>query len=161
MDRKKPTCDVAWLSGIIDGEGCFFISIKKPKLTKTVSIGLKFSIAMSRGKWEQKVIQIFDKYDIKHSTRVKRGLFEIAVNSNPQVKKLCDIIKDDSVVKKDIVDRFLNFQSVGYTRNQYRNHDESTIRRIADDVDFVRSFNRKRNVPYVWDGKKIMESFGY
>ena len=162
MDEEKPTCcEISWLSGLIDGEGSFVLGISKQKTLRTPRIELKFVITMSRGEWEQKATRIFDLCGIKYSTDIRGTLFRIWVNGTPQVKKLCALIKNSSVVKKAIIERFLDFQSVGYKRNQYCNHDKATIQRIAGDIDFVRKFNRKRNAPYKWDGKRIMEAFGY
>jgi len=153
--------DLAWLAGLIDGEGCLTFEIHKIYLRRGPfpKINLAFYLAVSPGLWQNKVTAIFIEYGIAYHQWInqRNKIVRISVTSTKSVKILCNLIKDYSVIKKELVQRFLNYEGIGSGRRGT----ESKVKQIAEDLDYVRSFNRKKNIPYIWDGRKIMESFGF
>lgn len=149
---------IGWIAGLIDGEGCFTFHITREgkKQVRTVPM---FTIAMSPGVWESEVTSIFDEHDIRYNTREHQHISEVTVKGITNISKLCKLICAHSIVKRDLISRFINHtnrrnSTPGYTKT------ETEIRMIAEDVDFVRSFNKKRNVPHVWTGDKILSVYG-
>jgi hypothetical protein len=148
---------IEWFAGLIDGEGCFMFHINRRGI-RQVSVVPMFTIAMTPGNWEPVVISILNDNHIAFSHRTHSYLSEITVKSIINVKPLCELILPFTVIKKPVVERMMAFTGK-MQWNQYKRANDNDIKRIADDVDFVRAFNRKRNVPYIWSGDKICEIY--
>jgi hypothetical protein len=162
--------DIAWFAGLIDGEGCFMfgISIRKDN-RKTVHniaytcncLGIvpHFTISMTPGDWEEPFKRILISNNIPFNYSIHHYMARIRVNGDSGVKKLCKLIYPYSVVKKPIIGMFIQYEG-RHIRNQYMGKDGETIRKIATDVDFARSFNKKRNKVYKWTGDLILDFYG-
>lgn len=149
---------IEWFAGLIDGEGCFTFAISKKHNSKSLQITQYFCICMSDGEWVPIVERFLIQNEIPFQLRDHLHAKEIRIKGNESVCKLCKIISPYCVVKKPIVDRFINHvQRCG--RNQFTNPNIEDINRIANDVDFVRTFNRKKNIPYKWTGNMIREFY--
>ena len=119
-----------------------------------------FTVGMTPGNWEPVIERIFTLNHIKYEKRIHNHLAEVRVRGSTHVRSLCDLICPYVVIKKPIVERMRNFRGVTQWGGKYHIPlNELDIIRIADDVDFVRAFNRKRNIPYVWDGNRICEIY--
>jgi hypothetical protein len=147
---------IEWFSGLVDGEGCFFFHIHIRCDKRAVVILPKFSIAMSDGDWVKVVKTILIQNNIPFTIRTHLYLQELSINGVESVQKLCKLLYPYSVVKKPIIERMMNHRK-RKQGNRFKPVDPKDIERLANDVDFVRAFNRKRNVPYKWDGKTIKQ----
>ena len=145
---------IEWFAGLIDGEGCFYFQIYVRQDKRAITVIPKFSIAMSDGDWISPVKTILTEHQIPFSIREHRHIQELSVRGFNSVKKLCAILLPYCVVKKPALQLMLNHKQ-RKQGNRFVPVDPCDIDRIAKDVDFMRSFNRKRNVPYVWDGQVI------
>jgi hypothetical protein len=148
---------IGWLAGLIDGEGCFTLDISKRSKTR-LTINFRFQIAMSAGEWEPIIERIFTENKIQYKKRTHNYLTEIDMRRD-NVIKLCKLIIQHSIIKKPIIERFL-VQKPRSPRNRFTQANLEEYYQIADFVDWIREFNRKRNVPYVWDGKAILRFYG-
>lgn len=145
-----------WFAGLVDGEGCFMLHVTK-RGNRSVGVQPVFAINMNDGGWVQPVSDILTTNGIPFSKRrIHETMVYIQVSGISNVKKVCKLVAPFTVIKKPLVERLTNY--IGRSVSDRLN--EIDILRIADDVDFVRAFNRKKNIPYKWDGDKICEVYG-
>lgn len=114
-----------------------------------------------QGAWILKTTQILEELGVPFHIKIKKktNVYEICVASNKSVKKICEAIYPYTMVKKELVKRFIDYP--GLPRgNQYAPTRDREIRQLADLIDFVRKFNRKKNIPYKWDGKMFLAAYG-
>jgi len=107
--------DESWLAGLIDGEGCFSISVWKRR--NGISITPIIRVALTTEKtWLEKVESIYKKYKIPYYIYYRKPSGKstykesatISVKHKGAIKKLCNIIKKYSTVKSPHIDLFLN-----------------------------------------------------
>ncbi len=157
--------DRAWLAGVIDGEGCFTLSIAysdkyRLRVTPWFSIGMN-----DDGTWIHRISHLLNTMGIPHQVKDKKhnSVKEVVVTGSSNVRAVCDCILPYSVVKRELVEKMIHYKGMS-SRNQYNRDDP--VRRVeaqevADFIDFIRVFNRKRNVPYKWTGALFMQHMGY
>jgi hypothetical protein len=112
---------------------------------------------MTPGKWEEIVEYILKCKEISFYKRTHRHMSCIRLVGD-SVIKLCKIIYPISIVKKPIIRRLIDYSEYRMDKTKDR-LTEKEIKKIAADVDYVRHFNRKKNIPYKWTGKKILEVY--
>lgn len=156
----EPT-DAAWLAGLCDGEGCFTASIKAGEKR----IQPAFYLGMSDGPWVERVVKIIrDDLGVPCHVKYKpkKRVVSVCIGSKRGVQTLCTALQPYSIVKRGIIDAMLAYK--GFPRvNQHCYYVEDYIAAIiaaADFIDYIRMFNRKRNIPYYWTGDRIMEMHG-
>jgi len=149
---------LAWFAGLIDGEGCFTISVRKQHVS-TLKITPIFSIQMKDSDWVREVVSILGESEIKYYMRKRRNQIEISIRHWKNILPFIKIIKQYSVVKKPIIEKFLKYKPKAI-RNRFVSANPQTIKETALLVDFVREFNRGKNRPYKWTGDKVLEFFG-
>ena len=150
---------IGWLAGLIDGEGSFMIHVSTRKSCENgLYATLMFELSMSPGEWEPIVEKILRDNEIKFNLRVHNHIRCLRVDGNDNTQKLCKLLSPHSVIKKPIVDKFLEYTPRKQS-NRFTGFYEDDINKLADFVDFVREFNKKRNVPYKWNGDTIREFY--
>lgn len=94
--------DLAWLSGIIDGEGC--ITARQNSIR---SLGFRVTIEAVSTVMMGKVREVLHQCDVEYRTegpmwreRSTRPSYRVRVDKKQAVKRLCDLILPYSVVKK-------------------------------------------------------------
>ena len=148
---------LSWFAGLIDGEGCFTVSVRKHHKS-TLKITPIFSIQMKDGSWVEEVIKILNDVDVKHYVRKRKNQIEISVKCWKNIIPLIRMLLPFSIVKKPLMKRFLTYRPKP-VRNRFIPPDPKIIGELAELIDFVRNFNRGKNRPYKWTGKRILEFF--
>ena len=148
----------AWLAGLVDGEGCFTLSISVQH-KKSLHISPRFSISMKQGEWAKRVAEILNLHGIPFHQRTRKNQYEITVSSGTAVRKLIDILLPYLVVKKRLAQRLTKFP-MAPPRNRFTPIDRVYLDEICELVDFVRAFNKGKNRRHRWDGKTIRAYFG-
>jgi hypothetical protein len=150
---------IEWMAGLVDGEGCFTIDIYKSKVKNSILFIPIFYLGMKDGPWLEKVVEILDSnkipYYIKKGRR-KGNLVELKVRSWDNVKKVCSMLLPYSVIKKPLLGKFLEFHIS--THNQHTDNTER-VRNMVALLDFIRSFNIRKNRKYKWSSDKIKEFY--
>ena len=83
---------IAWLSGLIDGEGCFSISIAERNHNgQKLDFTARLSISMKTGIWVQEVEQILTDGEIMYHILARKGQTCVAISGWRQVKKLAHL----------------------------------------------------------------------
>ncbi|MDV3277855.1 MAG: LAGLIDADG family homing endonuclease [Nitrososphaerales archaeon] len=148
----------AWLAGLIDGEGCFTLSIYRQH-ERALRFDLVFSISMKEGAWFPFVTAVLRKHRIPFSTRRRKNQVEVRVQGHSTVKRLIAIVLPYLVVKRPLASKLLHFPTAP-ARNRFVAIDESYVRRICETVDFVREFNSGKNRKHKWNSKTIGDFYG-
>lgn len=148
---------LAWFAGLIDGEGCFTLNIRKQH-TAALKVTPVFSIQMKNGKWLKNVLEILKKLNIKYYYRERKNQAEISVKHWKNILPFIRAIKSFSVVKRPLIEQFLLYKPKPI-RNRFISTNPKIIRETANFVDFVREFNRGKNRPYKWSGNKVLNFF--
>jgi len=143
----------AWFGGLVDGEGCFTISIYVQH-KRSLKFALVFSISMKTGTWQTFAQEILGFHEIPFHTRKRKNQFEITVTGRKSVTKLIGVLKPYLVVKVPIAEALADFPAAP-RRNRFSPIDDSYLDAVCEKVDFVRRFNKGKNRPHKWDGKMI------
>ena len=156
-------CDVdmeklAWLAGLADGEACFTLRIHKFSHHSGLNIDPYFSLSMKTGEWVRVVSEILLKHGVKFRTRQRKGQTEIQVAGLTNTSKLITMLLPYSVVKKPLMEKLLQLKPRP-RRNRFVPPDPASVREIATLVDFVREFNRRKNRPFKWTSRAILEHY--
>ncbi|MCK9570344.1 hypothetical protein M0R72_15465 [Candidatus Pacearchaeota archaeon] len=69
-NQQASLCDLSWLGGIMDGEGCITIDKRSAKNRKQANVSPAITIVNTDTKIIDKVLQILKKYDIAYYYRV-------------------------------------------------------------------------------------------
>lgn len=149
---------LAWLAGLIDGEGCFTISIRKHHVS-TLKITPIFSIQMRKDGWSREVVSILKTLKIKHHIRERKNQTEIYIRHWKNILPFINSIKQYSIVKRPIMEMFSLYKPKP-VRNRFVSVNPKDVIKTAKLVSFVRIFNRRKNRSYKWDGNKILDFFG-
>lgn len=144
---------VSWFAGLVDGEGCFTVSISKQH-KHSLKLGLRFEISMKQGSWSLAAGALLQGYGIPFHTRVRKNQFQITVSGNEAVKLLIGILLPHLVVKKPLAQRLRGFPRAP-RRNRFTKIDMRYVDAISATIDYVRRFNKGKNRRYKWDGNTI------
>jgi hypothetical protein len=148
----------AWLAGLIDGEGCFTLSIYRQH-KHALRFDLVFSISMREGPWFGEVSRILKSHDIRFNWRLRRNQIEVRAEGHRRVKKLISVVIPYLVVKKPLAAKLLDFPRAP-PRNRFVRVDRDYVDEICEFVDFVRRFNKGKNRRHKWNSKTIREFYG-
>lgn len=148
----------AWFAGLIDGEGCFTLSIYRQH-GHTLRFDMVFSISMKEGPWFGEVSRILGLHDIGFNWRPRRNQIEVHVEGHQRVKKLISVVIPYLVVKKPLATRLLDFPKAPL-RNRFKSIDRNYLDEICEVVDFVRRFNKGKNRRHKWNSETIKEFYG-
>ncbi len=148
---------IAWFAGLIDGEGCFTVSIRKHHKS-TLKVTPIFVIQMKNGSWVDEATRILKNIGIKHYARKRRNQIEISVRHWKNVKPLIQVILPFSVVKKPLIEKLFSYNARP-KRNRFVPPNQKVVKEIANLVDFVRKFNRGKNRPYKWTGNMVLDFY--
>ena len=165
--------DIAWLAGIIDGEGCFTIKVTKtPSRKNTLDISPFFTMELLDGSWVKKTIRILKENDITYGLyyrltyKSKRKTARVHVVSRDSLNRLCKLIRKDVTVKKLIVEHFIKFpkkerklfiDNRWYHRITAINWDY--IKKLCKFVEMARKINDRKNKEVIWDTKRILSFY--
>ena len=147
----------AWFAGLIDGEGCFTLSISVQHV-RSLHIPPRFSISIKEGDWVKHATSIMVEHDIPFHARRRKGQVEVVVSSGKGTQSLIRIVSPYLVVKRPLALRLLEFPTAP-PRNRFASIDRRHLAKLCELVDFVREFNRGKNRRHKWDGKTILEYF--
>lgn len=147
----------AWFAGLIDGEGCFTLSISVQH-KHSLHISPRFIISMKQGQWAKEVSVILVSHQIPFHIRKRRNQLELTVSSGLAVQRLIRFVIPYLVVKKPLAARLRSFPKAP-NRNRYTWVSGSYIEAVAELIDFVRQFNKGRNRRHRWDGKRVRDFF--
>jgi hypothetical protein len=148
----------AWFAGLIDGEGCFTLSIYRQH-ENALRFDTVFSISMKEGAWFGEVSRILKLHDIGFNWRHRRNQIEVHVEGHRRVKKLISLVLPYLVVKKPLAKRLLDFPAAP-ARNRFKSVDRFYLDEICEIVDFVREFNKGKNRKHKWNSRTIREFYG-
>jgi LAGLIDADG endonuclease len=148
----------AWFAGLIDGEGCFTLSIYRQH-EKALRFDMVFSISMKEGAWFDAVSRILKSHDIGFNWRNRRNQIEVRVEGHQRVKKLISVVLSYLVVKKPLAKRLLAFPKAP-RRNRFMPIDTFYLDEISEIVDYVREFNRGNDRKHKWNSRTIREFYG-
>ena len=148
-----------WFAGLVDGEGCFTLSIRKNHKS-ALKVSPMFLIQLKDGNWVKKVTRVLEELKIKYYTRNRKNQVEISVGYWKNVLPLVQALISHSIIKKPLMRKFLSHYNPRSVRNRFVPPDPKIVKKTAELVDFVRKFNKGKNRPYKWDGEKVLEFFG-
>ena len=143
----------AWLAGLIDGEGCFTLSISIQH-KHSLRISPKFSISMRSGIWVRAAGSILRFNRIPFHSRLRRNQDEIVVSGIQAVSRLLRLTIPYLVVKKPLAVRLADFPRAP-RRNAFTPINSAYLERICNLVDYVRRFNRGKNRKHRWNGEAV------
>jgi len=87
--------DEAWLAGLIDGEGCFFVRFD----SRYGNFEPQFGVALNTGPWSVRVEKILDEARIHYGKSTSRKMTKIAVSGWQHIESLCRLLEPLSSVK--------------------------------------------------------------
>jgi hypothetical protein len=148
----------AWFAGLVDGEGCFTLSIYVQH-RHALRFDLVFAISMKEGAWFSEAAQVLIIHDIRFSARRRKNQIEVHVEGHDRVKKLIRVLLPHLVVKRPLAQKLLSFPRAP-TRNRFSTISGSYLSEICEIVDFVREFNRSKNRRHKWNSRSIKEFYG-
>src|SRR5579872_629705 len=103
---------IAWLAGLIDGEGCFNICVRERfhHRGRSLDFGARLVLSMRTGVWVESVQTILKNSEILYHVSVRKGQTCIGVAGWRQVQKLAGLLEDYSVVKKPLLLELLKYK---------------------------------------------------
>ena len=150
---KKMEKDLAWLAGLMDGEGCYTINISKHH-KYALKIEPRISLSMKMAPWVNKVKRLFEEYSITYFANGRQYNQMEFVIRNQSAKNLINLLLPFSEIKKPVMSKILELPSRAH-RNRFVPMQQDYIDKIVEVVDFVRKFNYSKNRKHKWDGALI------
>jgi len=145
-----------YIAGLIDGEGCFSLSCEMQR--GKVKVTPFSSISMKKGSWSSIFIVTLEEHGVKTTTRNRKGQTEVKVKGWKQVKHLIALLVNICLVKKPLMEKLLEYEP-RKRKNRHMPLDLDELKRTAELIDFVRAFNKGKNRPYKWTGKKFLAAY--
>jgi hypothetical protein len=147
----------AWFAGLIDGEGCFTITIG-PQHKHILKFSLMFIISMKEGDWVGPVSAILSSNDIPFHSRRRKNQLEITINSQKSVKKMIGLVLPYLVVKRPLAEKLLTLPAAP-PRNRFTEIDAPYLKTVCGIVDYVRVLNRGKNRRHKWNSGSILSFY--
>ena len=126
--------DLAWLAGIIDGEGCFSIYFNNRKDASNPSISANLTITNSNRLLLNRCKEILDalgiKYfyhDPKNGHQLGRKVMRVRVKNYSSLRRLIELTLPFLVGKADQAKIILEFVSLAGQRGKLRYEDRSKL----------------------------------
>lgn len=123
--------DIAWLAGLVDGEGCLFMRRISPQKQKSMEARVEIHTPSIR--MFERVTRIFDGLEIQYSLEIgrmqkmsTRPANKITVNKKHEIKKLLLLIQPYLYVKLPEAEVMLEYLSKACLVSHYK----------ASDVDY-------------------------
>ncbi len=154
-DQKTMLSSEAWFAGLIDGEGCFTLSISKQH-RRSLQIAPRFSISMKEGLWEKEVRTILETHHIPFHVRKRLNQTELVVSSGVAVRRMISFLLPGLVVKRPLAAKLMAFPRAP-PRNRFAPIDPDYVTTVCNLVDYVRSFNKGKNRKRKWDGRAVRD----
>ena len=101
---------LAWLAGLIDGEGCFTVGVHQ-NYKKSLTFQPVFTIDMIEGDWHIKVVNILKENNIRFNSFIckRQGSYQIrriVIQSRECIVRLCNLLLPFSLIKTDQIKLF-------------------------------------------------------
>ena len=126
--------DLAWLAGVIDGEGCFSIYGVKGKDVDNPSPAAYLSITNSNDLLLQRCRQIFDELNIKYlyhdpknGHQQGRKVMRIRVKNYSSLRRLIELILPFLIGKADQANVMLEFVTLAGQRGKLNLHSRTEL----------------------------------
>jgi hypothetical protein len=147
----------AWFAGLIDGEGCFSVSVYIQH-KHALKFSPFFAISMKSGSWQETVQLILRRHRIPFHTRFRKNQCEIAITGHESVKRLIQVVKPHLVVKRQVAEALLDFPTAP-PRNRFIRPNRKYLEEACARIDLIRLLNKGKNRRYKWDGEAIRKFY--
>jgi hypothetical protein len=126
--------DLAWLAGVIDGEGCFSIYGGSRKDAVTPSPAAYLSITNSNSLLLKRCVEIFDELNIKYlyndpknGHQQGRKVMRIRVKNYSSLRRLIELILPFLIGKADQARVMLEFVTLAGQRGKLKSQDRTVL----------------------------------